>query len=238
MRSSAARAAHRGQARSHICFGPVTPVKPTGTALVHDWRQVEQHLCPPRCIAGPCRLPPRCIAIQTRRSLLAHRSNWPETDVGAGLPAMRRAGGARFQHHHSTLGRHPKSPQLPQGMHPKAHNYPQGMHPKAHNYLKPCTPKPTITSSHAPQSPKSPKPCTPKPKITSSHAPQSPKSPQAMHPKAQNHLKPCTPKPKITSSHAPKAHNNLQPGTRKPNTEPNLSPLSASCHAADPATAL
>jgi glycyl-tRNA synthetase alpha subunit len=24
-----------------------------------------------------------------------HRNNWPETDVGAGLPAMRRAGGAR-----------------------------------------------------------------------------------------------------------------------------------------------
>jgi len=33
-RPSAARAAHRGQARSHICFGPVTPVKPTGTALL------------------------------------------------------------------------------------------------------------------------------------------------------------------------------------------------------------
>ena len=25
-----------------------------------------------------------------------HRHNWPETNVGAGLPAKRRAGGARF----------------------------------------------------------------------------------------------------------------------------------------------
>ncbi|AXQ49118.1 hypothetical protein DZC31_19875 [Stenotrophomonas rhizophila] len=28
-----------------------------------------------------------------------HRNNWPETDVGAGLPAMRRAGGARSRRH-------------------------------------------------------------------------------------------------------------------------------------------
>ncbi|TRZ63580.1 outer membrane assembly protein, partial [Pseudomonas alloputida] len=25
----------------------------------------------------------------------SHRHNWPETNVGAGLPAKRRAGGAR-----------------------------------------------------------------------------------------------------------------------------------------------
>jgi hypothetical protein len=38
LKSSAARAAHRGQVgsphrRSHICFGPISPVKPTGTVL-------------------------------------------------------------------------------------------------------------------------------------------------------------------------------------------------------------
>ena len=40
IRSSAARAAHRGQARSHICFGPITPVPPTGTALL-AWRCIS-----------------------------------------------------------------------------------------------------------------------------------------------------------------------------------------------------
>ncbi|AXQ48633.1 hypothetical protein DZC31_16600 [Stenotrophomonas rhizophila] len=35
-----------------------------------------------------------------------HRRDWPETDVGAGLPAMRRAGGARS---HSPT--HPKPSQ-------------------------------------------------------------------------------------------------------------------------------
>ncbi len=33
----------------------------------------------------------------TRRSRQSHRHNWPETDVGAGLLAKRRAGGARSQ---------------------------------------------------------------------------------------------------------------------------------------------
>ncbi|MCE1118542.1 hypothetical protein LU692_25050, partial [Pseudomonas sp. NMI795_08] len=34
------------------------------------------------------------------------RSNWPETDVGAGLPAMRRAGGARSQERCKNTGEH------------------------------------------------------------------------------------------------------------------------------------
>ncbi|AXQ49119.1 hypothetical protein DZC31_19880 [Stenotrophomonas rhizophila] len=38
-----------------------------------------------------------------------HRSDWPETDVGAAvrrsdLPAMRRAGGARSLYHHKSHG--------------------------------------------------------------------------------------------------------------------------------------
>jgi len=38
VRSSAARAAHREQARSYICFGPVSPVPTRATALFvpHD----------------------------------------------------------------------------------------------------------------------------------------------------------------------------------------------------------
>ncbi|OUS79345.1 hypothetical protein CBP05_25575 [Pseudomonas putida] len=32
----------------------------------------------------------------------SHRHNWPETNVGAGLPAKRRAGGARSTHRRRT----------------------------------------------------------------------------------------------------------------------------------------
>ncbi|AXQ47378.1 hypothetical protein DZC31_08050 [Stenotrophomonas rhizophila] len=35
-----------------------------------------------------------------------HRSDWPETNVGAGLPAMRRAGGARSTPQHSPQAIH------------------------------------------------------------------------------------------------------------------------------------
>ena len=35
-----------------------------------------------------------------------HRHDWPETDVGAGLPAMRRAGGARSHRRCKGCGRH------------------------------------------------------------------------------------------------------------------------------------
>ncbi|MBP2273297.1 hypothetical protein J3A98_003990 [Pseudomonas sp. BP6] len=34
------------------------------------------------------------------------RLHWPETNVGASLLAMRRAGGARFAHHHKNHGVH------------------------------------------------------------------------------------------------------------------------------------
>ncbi|APO81076.1 hypothetical protein BL240_06195 [Pseudomonas putida] len=34
------------------------------------------------------------------------RNNWPETDVGAGLPAMRRAGGARSHRRSRCCGEH------------------------------------------------------------------------------------------------------------------------------------
>ncbi|AXQ47313.1 hypothetical protein DZC31_07590 [Stenotrophomonas rhizophila] len=33
-----------------------------------------------------------------------HRRDWSETDVGAGLPAMRRAGGARSHRRRQTIG--------------------------------------------------------------------------------------------------------------------------------------
>ncbi|POA83445.1 hypothetical protein C1882_18720 [Pseudomonas sp. FW305-E2] len=33
-----------------------------------------------------------------------HRRYWPETNVGAGLPAKRRAGGARSQRRYKTQG--------------------------------------------------------------------------------------------------------------------------------------
>ncbi|AZL74197.1 hypothetical protein EI693_14345 [Pseudomonas oryziphila] len=35
-----------------------------------------------------------------------HRHNWPETNVGAGLPAMRRAGGARSPSQQTPDGEH------------------------------------------------------------------------------------------------------------------------------------
>ncbi|PKF22803.1 hypothetical protein CW309_30670, partial [Pseudomonas hunanensis] len=34
-----------------------------------------------------------------------HRRYWPETNVGAGLPAKRRAGGARSRRRYKTQGR-------------------------------------------------------------------------------------------------------------------------------------
>ncbi|QKL08840.1 hypothetical protein GEV41_21440 [Pseudomonas putida] len=36
-----------------------------------------------------------------------HRMDWPETNVGAGLPAKRRAGGARSHRRHTPCGKHP-----------------------------------------------------------------------------------------------------------------------------------
>jgi len=43
---------------------------------------------------------------QSRRTRQWHRHNWPETDVGAGLLAKRRAGGARSQGRHKTQAMH------------------------------------------------------------------------------------------------------------------------------------
>ncbi len=42
----------------------------------------------------------------TRRTRQWHRHNWPETDVGAGLLAKRRAGGARSQGRRKNQGMH------------------------------------------------------------------------------------------------------------------------------------
>ncbi|MQG92261.1 hypothetical protein F6X59_06070 [Pseudomonas sp. MN1F] len=49
------------------------------------------HLAPVMHQGGPCWL---------------HRSDWPETNVGAGLPAMRRVGGARSHRRCKPVGRH------------------------------------------------------------------------------------------------------------------------------------
>ncbi len=40
---------------------------------------------------------------QSRRTRQWHRHNWPETDVGPGLPGKRRAGGARSQGRYNTI---------------------------------------------------------------------------------------------------------------------------------------
>jgi len=43
-----------------------------------------------------------------------HRMDWPETNVGAGLPAKRRAGGARSHRRHTTCGKPPAALTQPQ----------------------------------------------------------------------------------------------------------------------------
>ncbi|TFF53180.1 hypothetical protein C5609_05105 [Pseudomonas putida] len=49
-----------------------------------------------------------------------HRHNWPETNVGAGLPAKRRAGGARSQRRYKTQGRPNHAPPNPKTCTPVA----------------------------------------------------------------------------------------------------------------------
>jgi len=85
MRSSAARAAHREQARSYICFGPIIPV---GFARERSgaWLDIASY--------------------QQGGRARWHRRNWPETNVGASLLAMRRAGGARSHRHWRCHGEH------------------------------------------------------------------------------------------------------------------------------------
>jgi hypothetical protein len=73
MRSSAARAAHREQARSYIRFVPVIP-----EALAH----------------APFRARLNIASYKQGGRVRWYRYYWPETNVGASLLAMRRAGGA------------------------------------------------------------------------------------------------------------------------------------------------
>ncbi len=94
-KSSAARAAHRRQASSTFVSG-------------------QSLLCCHRC--PPCFYPsiskvslPLLLSSQGMRQGCARqrcRSNWPETNVGAGLPAMRRAGGARSHRRRKHQGEH------------------------------------------------------------------------------------------------------------------------------------
>ncbi len=65
----------------------------------------------------------RAIALFVRRDIepcarafarKSHRHNWSETNVGAGLPATRRAGGARSHRRHTTCGKHPAALTQPQ----------------------------------------------------------------------------------------------------------------------------
>jgi len=74
----------RPQASSHICFGPVTSVDSPLPALFV-----------PFDIEGGAAAFHQNPAMHQGYARLRFRINWPETDVGAGLPAMRRAGGAR-----------------------------------------------------------------------------------------------------------------------------------------------
>ncbi|RIZ41733.1 hypothetical protein CIK02_19375 [Pseudomonas putida] len=67
------------------------------------------------------------------------RRDWPETNVGAGLPAKRRAGGARSLPHHNT----------------------QTLHPCPTTTLKPYTPAPPQHSNLTPPPHHNPKPYTP-----------------------------------------------------------------------------
>ncbi len=127
VRSSAARAALRGETRSYACFGPIRPVgfarerlgapldiasyKQGGRARL---AQKGDRAPPARRFAGkpaPTLVSGQLGLWDLRANALAHasisrrtnkavarawhRTDWPETNVGAGLPAKRRAGGAR-----------------------------------------------------------------------------------------------------------------------------------------------
>ncbi|TFW21214.1 hypothetical protein E4L40_19725, partial [Pseudomonas putida] len=50
--------------------------------------------------------PPRYRGERQGDARVCPRNNWPETNVGASLLAMRRAGGARSTHHRKNQGRH------------------------------------------------------------------------------------------------------------------------------------
>ncbi|MNH00074.1 hypothetical protein D3C79_592600 [compost metagenome] len=97
MRPSAARAAHRRQAGSHICFGPVTPASCALAPWVHGWRLQKSSSATFDI-----------VSYKQGVARARHRRDWPETDVGAGLPAMRRAGGARSHRRQTAQGMHLK----------------------------------------------------------------------------------------------------------------------------------
>ncbi|AXQ49461.1 hypothetical protein DZC31_22090 [Stenotrophomonas rhizophila] len=50
----------------------------------------------------------RSPVIHQGGSCWRHRRDWPETNVGAGLSAMRRAGGARSHRHCNLIVEHPR----------------------------------------------------------------------------------------------------------------------------------
>ena len=80
---------------------------------------------------------------------VCHRRNWPETDVGASLLAMRRAGGARSHGRQKTIARHLEAIlQFPDD-HLAAITRTHKNHHKSPNYqLGPTSPR-TISYVHA-----------------------------------------------------------------------------------------
>ncbi|QKL02822.1 hypothetical protein GEV39_16135 [Pseudomonas sp. NY5710] len=58
---------------------------------------------------------PTTISRRTNKAVAraCHRQYWPETNVGAGLPAKRRAGGARSHRRPTTQALHPPASQQP-----------------------------------------------------------------------------------------------------------------------------
>jgi len=101
VRSSAARAAHRRQASSYICFGPIIPEPLARAPWVYGWSLQR---------SGGATFDIEWNTQGVARQW--HRLNWPETNVGAGLPAMRRAGGARSHWRQRNKGGHLSQPML------------------------------------------------------------------------------------------------------------------------------
>ena len=76
-----------GQARSHICFGPVTPV-PLHTTALFARRNIEVDAKGPRASAS---------------EIIGPKQMWERA-----CPAKRRAGGARSHKRHTSRGEHPQ----------------------------------------------------------------------------------------------------------------------------------
>ncbi len=78
-----------------------------------------------------------------------HRRDWPETNVGAGLPAKRRAGGARSHGRPKTIARHLEAILQCPDDHLAAMTRTHKSHHKSPNYqLGPTSPR-TISYVHA-----------------------------------------------------------------------------------------